>query len=156
MSKRKRKKKNNNNSKRLNARLHTRRTFTQTFTRHCGFEKLTERSIQRAQRGMWEIQLTALNFAAAWALLHTLQIVVLATDKTVNSPRNGRSSFSRSRKKKKKKKERKKPATHRNSLCQTTKSPNSLLKYSANVENVSHLLPLFISVLKINKKIKKT
>lgn len=31
------------------------------------------------------------------SLPHTLQIVVLATDKTVNSPRNGRSSFSRSR-----------------------------------------------------------
>lgn len=30
------------------------------------------------------------------SLPHTLQIVVLATDKTVNSPRNGRSSFSRS------------------------------------------------------------
>lgn len=51
-------------AKRVNARLRTQTTFTQTLTGYKGFRNY-QRDQSNAQRGMWEIQLTALNFAAA-------------------------------------------------------------------------------------------
>lgn len=59
-----------------------------------------------------EVQLTALNFAAALARSITLENVILAPDKTVNSPRNGEVKFQgRERRKGKSSRQKKKRET---------------------------------------------
>lgn len=67
-----------------------------------GHARNTRKHIHRARNHVGD-SIDRAQLCRRWSSLRTLQIVVLATDKTVNSPRNGRSSFSRSRGRKKKK-----------------------------------------------------